>query len=185
MASMQTGVLPFEHRSFEKRRGRTYRPIESIWEGEDAELLERLLQFYPRKSPRRILDATVNGGRFWRGSKRTVVGIDIESAHKPGIVADNTRMPFADAFFDVVVYDPPHIPNQGKDKQKDFNSRFGLVVKSSKNNNYTLSHTFPGFLDEACRVLSPEGILLCKITDYVHNHRYQWAHIELPAAAGK
>src|SRR5437773_1029414 len=182
MASMQTGVLPFEHRSFEKRRGRTYRPIESIWEGEDAELLERLLQFYPRKSPRRILDATVNGGRFWRGSKRTVVGIDIESAHKPGIVADNTRMPFADAFFDVVVYDPPHIPNQGKDKQKDFNSRFGLGVKSTKERGYAFTHTFPPFVAEAYRVLKDEGLLFAKIADYVHDHCYQWAHAELMQA---
>jgi len=179
---MQTGVLPFEHRSFEKRRGRTYRPIESIWEGEDAELLERLLQFYPRKSPRRILDATVNGGRFWRGSKRTVVGIDIESAHKPGIVADNTRMPFADAFFDVVVYDPPHIPNQGKDKQKDFNSRFGLGVKSTKERGYAFTHTFPPFVAEAYRVLKDEGLLFAKIADYVHDHCYQWAHAELMQA---
>src|SRR5216117_1893113 len=183
MASMQTGVLPFEHRSFEKRRGRTYRPIESIWEGEDAELLERLLQFYPRKSPRRILDATVNGGRFWRGSKRTVVGIDIESAHKPGIVADNTRMPFADAFFDVVVYDPPHIPNQGKDKQKDFNTRFGLGGRSPKENAYTFTHLYPPFLSEAYRILISEGVLFCKIADYVHHHQYQWAHIELIQAA--
>jgi len=31
--------------------------------------------------------------------------------------------------------------------------------------------------------LKPEGILLCKITDYIHHHRYQWAHIELINAA--
>src|SRR5947208_6620716 len=55
------------------------------------------------------------------------------------IFADNSRMPFRDACFDVVVYDPPHIPNQGKDKSKDFNTRFGLVLNSSKENNYTFS----------------------------------------------
>ena len=32
---------------------------------------------------------------------------------------------------------------------------------------------------EAYRVLRDEGILLAKIADYVHNHRYQWAHVEL------
>jgi len=41
-----------------------YAPLTSIWYGEDAELLERLLSFYPRRKPRRILDVTVNGGRF-------------------------------------------------------------------------------------------------------------------------
>src|SRR5579885_1585222 len=53
---------------------RQYVPLGSVWEGEDAELLERMLDFYPRKRPKRILDATVNGGRFWRGSNRPVIG---------------------------------------------------------------------------------------------------------------
>ncbi len=160
-----------------------YAPLASVWHGEDAELLERLLNFYPRKPPRRILDAGLNDGRFWRGSYRPVIGIDIEPSHRPNVVADNTAMPFADKSFEVVVYDPPHIPNQGKDREKDFNSRFGLVLRSRKENHYTFTHTFPPFLREAYRVLKPEGVLLCKITDYVHHHRYQWAHIELINAA--
>lgn len=160
-----------------------YAPLASVWFGEDQELLERLLSFYPRKKPRRILDATLNGGRFWRESKRPVLGMDIDIGHRPPIVADNSKMPFRDASFDVVVYDPPHIPNQGRDKSKDFNTRFGLVLRSNKENHYTFTHTFPPFLREAYRVLKPEGILFCKITDYVHHHRYQWAHIEFINAA--
>jgi SAM-dependent methyltransferase len=160
-----------------------YAPPGSVWHGEDADLLERVLSFYPRKFPKRILDATVNGGRFWRGTTRKVIGIDIESCHRPTIIADNTRMPFRDRFFDVVVYDPPHIPNQGKDKSKDFNTRFGLGTRSPKEKGYTFAHTYPPFVREAYRVLKPEGILLCKIADYVHDHRYQWAHIDLLHAA--
>ena len=30
----------------------------------------------------RILDATLNGGRFWRGSNRPVVGLDIQGKHR-------------------------------------------------------------------------------------------------------
>jgi hypothetical protein len=160
-----------------------YDPLASIWFGEDAELLERMLDFYPRSRPARILDATVNTGRFWRGSKRPVFGLDIEIAHRPDIVADNTRMPFRDGAFDVVVYDPPHIPNQGKDNEKDFNRRFGLVLRSPKEREYAFTHTYPPFVSEAWRVLEPEGVLFCKIADYVHHHRYNWAHIDLIAAA--
>jgi SAM-dependent methyltransferase len=160
-----------------------YAPPASVWYGDDAELLEQMLLFYPRKRPRKILDATINDGRFWRGSKRPVVGLDIDPRHRPAIVADNAKMPFRDASFEVVVYDPPHIPNQGRDKSKDFNTRFGLVLRSSKENHYTFSHTFPPFLKEAYRVLGKEGLLLCKITDYVHHHRYQWAHIDFINAA--
>ena len=93
------------------------------------------------------------------------------------------HMPFGNATFDVVVYDPPHVPNQGRDKSKDFNTRFGLVLKSSVENGYNFSHLYPPFVREAYRVLKPEGILLCKIADYVHGHRFQWAHIELVQAA--
>ena len=160
-----------------------YRPLPSVWDSEDADLIERLLAFYPRKRPKRILDAAMNGGRFWRGSSRKIVGLDIERSHRPSIVGDNTTMPFPGKSFDVIVYDPPHIPNQGKDKQKDFNTRFGLGLRSPKEHGYSFAHLYPAFVQEAYRVLKPEGILLCKITDYIHDHQYQWAHVELIQAA--
>jgi len=160
-----------------------YEPLASIWKGTDAELLEGMLCFYPHKRPKRILDATVNAGRFWQGSNRKVVGIDINQKFRPTVVADNRKMPFRDECFDVVVYDPPHIPNQGRDRQKDFNTRFGLVLKSLPENGYNFTHLYPPFVTEAYRVLRDKGVLLCKIADYVHGHRFQWAHVELLKAA--
>ena len=173
-------AAPYE---IQTRSEREYVPLGSVWEGEDSELLERLMDLYPRKRPQKILDATLNSGRFWRGSNRPVVGLDIQGKYRPHVAGDNMLMPFRKESFDVVVYDPPHIPNQGRDNEKDFNVRFGLVVKSSKDNNYSFSHTYPPFLAEAHRVMREEGILFCKITDYIHNHRYQWAHIDLIGAA--
>jgi hypothetical protein len=160
-----------------------YQPLPSVWDGEDAELIEHMLAFYPHKRPKRILDATVNGGRFWRGTKRKIIGLDIAASHRPSIVADNTLMPFADKRFDVVVYDPPHVPNQGKDKQKDFHVRFGLGQRSAKEHGYSFAHLYPAFAQEAYRVLKTDGILLCKITDYIHDHQYQWAHVDFVQAA--
>jgi SAM-dependent methyltransferase len=160
-----------------------YQPLPSVWDGTDAALLERMLDFYPRKRPARILDATVNRGRFWEGSKRPVLGLDIDPKFKPHVVADNRAMPFKHHSFDVIVYDPPHIPNQGKDNKKDFNDRFGLVVKSPASNGYNFTHLYPPFVAEAYRVLRPEGVLLCKMADYVHGHRFQWAHVEFIKAA--
>jgi len=183
---MATALQPLSRSAKGKARTEkvaAYNPLASVWYGEDADLLERMLTFYPRRRPRKILDTTVNGGRFWRGSKRPVIGMDLNPRHHPSLVADNVTMPFGDGSFDVVVYDPPHIPNQGKDNKKDFGTRFGLVLRSSKENHYTFTHTFPPFVREAYRVLREEGVLFCKITDYVHHHRYQWAHIELINAA--
>lgn len=164
----------------DRRESRGYQPLDSVWYGEeDAELIEQLLAFYPRGEPRLILDATVNGGRFWRGSSRPVIGLDIDVRHRPDICADNGALPFASGAFDVVIYDPPHIPNQGRDRSKDFNTRFGLGARSQKENGYSFAHTYPTFMGEAWRVLTSEGLLLCKIVDYIHDHRYQWAHIDL------
>lgn len=168
---------------FPTAKNGTYDPLPSIWLGDDAELLERMLSFYPKKRPKNILDATANEGRFWRGSSRTVVKMDVDRKFKPTIVADNCKMPCKDASFDVVVYDPPHVPNQGRDKSKDFNDRFGLVRKSLAENGYNFTHTFRPFLCEAYRVLRQEGVVFCKITDYVHGHRFQWAHVEIINAA--
>lgn len=163
----------------------TYKPLPSIWYGDDAELLERMLCFYPKKETKRILDATINKGRFWRGSRRKIVGMDINPAYNPDILADHADMPCDDGSFDVVVYDPPHIPNQGNDRSKDFQDRFGLIVKAPAENGYNLTHTFRPFLKEAYRVLRKDGVLFCKIADYVHGHRYQWAHIEVVNAAAE
>jgi SAM-dependent methyltransferase len=177
---LPSGQLEFFASERRASRGRSgYQALPSVWEGTDAELLERMLDFYPRRTPKSILDATVNKGRFWQGSSRPVTGLDIDPAHDPDYVGDNRDMPFQDKSFDVVVYDPPHIPNQGKDKSKDFNSRFGLVLKSSVDQGYNFSHMYPPFVKEAYRVLKPEGVLFCKIADYVHGHRFQWAHIAL------
>jgi len=162
-----------------------YQPLASVWDGLDSELLEKMLDFYPRTQPQLILDATVNTGRFWKGSSRPVVGMDIEAKHRPNLVGNNLRMSFRDNSFDVIVFDPPHIPNQGQDQSKDFNTRFGLVLKSSAQNGYNFSYLYPPFVQEAYRVLKPEGILFCKIADYVHGHRFQWAHVDFIRAAAE
>src|SRR5947199_5987673 len=80
-----------------------YQPLCSIWDGSDAALLELMLDFYPRKPPKLILDATVNAGRFWVGSHRKVIGMDIDPRHQPDVLGDNMQMPFKDSCFDVVV----------------------------------------------------------------------------------
>src|SRR2546430_8869623 len=69
-----------------------YNPISSVWEATDGELIEAMLNFYPTIPPTPILDATYNAGRFWKGSKRRVVSMDIDPRYKPDIVCDNRDM---------------------------------------------------------------------------------------------
>src|SRR5579871_1442208 len=121
----------------------SYEALPSVWAGTDAQLLDRMLRFYPRKPPERILDATANRRRFWKGLSWRIVGMDINACCRPDVVGDNRSMPFADRCFDVVVYDPPHVPNQGRDRTKDFNDRFGLVLKAPAAEGYNFTHLYP------------------------------------------
>jgi hypothetical protein len=165
----------------------TYASISSIWEGSDADLLEVMFGFYASISPEPVLDATYNAGRFWKQSTRQVISMDIEPRHNPMIVGDNRKMMgVPSAHFGAVVYDPPHVGPQGRDKsRKKFDLDFGATVECGKEQNWNLSYLYPPFLKQARRVLKPGGLLLAKITDMVNNHRSKWAHCDFMRMAGE
>ena len=163
-------------------KGHTYRPLPSVWDGEDSILLEQMLSFYPQREPVRILDATVGGWRFWKNSSRPVVGMDLRVRNRPSVVGSSSSMPFRESSFDVVVYDPPHVPNQGKDKLKDFTDRFGLGVRSTKENGYSFAHTFPPFLKEAYQILK-QGCCRRMSQFPFTTTALEWAHVNLIEAA--
>jgi hypothetical protein len=158
----------------------TYEPISSVWENSDGELLERMFDFYSVIPVEPILDATYNAGRFWKSSKREVVSMDIDPAHKPMILGDNRKMKdVPSSHFGTVIYDPPHVGPQGRDKsRKRFDVDFGAKIECGKAHNWNLSYLYPPFLKQAKRVLKHEGLLLAKITDMVNNHRSKWPHAD-------
>lgn len=157
-----------------------YTPLSSVWEGSDKDLIEAMFSFYAAIQPEPILDATHNAGRFWKRSTRRVVSMDIDPQHKPMIVADNRVMKgVRSSQFGAVVYDPPHVGPQGRDKScKRFDVDFGATMPCGAKENWTLSYLYPPFLKQAKRVLKPDGLLLAKITDMVNSHRPRWAHCD-------
>src|SRR5216683_2608763 len=158
----------------------TYEPISSIWERSDGELLEAMFKFYSTIPTEPILDATYNAGRFWKGTKRRVVSMDIDARYKPMIVGDNRTMTgVASSKFGTVIYDPRHVGPQGRDKsRKRFDVDFGARVECGKEHDWNLSYLYPPFLKQAKRVLKPNGLLLAKITDMVNNHKSKWPHCD-------
>ena len=157
-----------------------YKPLSSVWEGTDSALLNAILKFYPVIPVQPILDATYNQGRMWKGTKWEIDSMDIDPQHNPKWLRDNRNMHgVPDSHYGVVVFDPPHVGPQARDKSKKrFDVDFGATIECGKEQNWNLSYYYPDFLKEAKRVLKPEGLLLAKITDMVNNHRSKWPHAD-------
>jgi len=122
-----------------------YEPISSVWESGDSDLLESMFNFYATIPVEPILDATYNAGRFWKGSTREVVSMDIDPRYKPMIVGDNRKMKGVPSWrFGVVVYDPPHVGPQSRDKSKKrFDVDFGATIECGYANGHAAGHKSP------------------------------------------
>lgn len=175
--SVEQTVLP---QGKKQNGGSSYEPLSSVWQGTDGELIEAMLNFYATIAPEPILDATYNAGRFWKSSSREVVSMDIDARYEPMIVGDNREMKGVPSnAFGVVVYDPPHVGPQGRDKSKKrFDVDFGATIECGKEHDWNLSYLYPPFLQQANRVLKADGLLLAKITDMVNNHKSKWPHVD-------
>lgn len=140
----------------------------------DPEVLTTMLRFYA-KSGAEVLDVTANKRRMWNGviHNSRVTYADIDAEMKPDIIADFRNLPCAPNSYDVVIFDPPHLPVAASSlkSDKEFGRRYGLSY-SPKGDN--IKEYFPPFLREAERVLRPEGLIFAKLKDFVHNHAYQW-----------
>jgi len=148
--------------------------LESVWVGRDPGLLDEMLAFYAPLAVR-VVDVCCNERRMWKGSAwaERMIGYDIDPGVCPDVICGWDKLPDADGSVDVLVYDPPHLPVAAASPKsmKRFASSFGLGLSVDADNIETMHAPF---LREAKRVLRPDGILLAKIKDYIHNHRYQW-----------
>jgi SAM-dependent methyltransferase len=148
------------------------RPVSVI--ESDAEALVTLIGLHAPPQPR-ILDVTYNTGAMWNGTPFGPTRMDINPTFKDmglcDITADCRAMPFDDESYEVIVFDPPHITDAGSD------SVMGQRYGSLEGDN--ISEIFQPFLQEAHRVLTPDGIVLVKICDAVHAGRHQWQHVDL------
>jgi SAM-dependent methyltransferase len=164
---------------------RMRRPLSVV--GTDQEALRALLAVHACPEPR-ILDVTHNRGRMWKGLPYTPRRSDRDpTLHEQGFtdtVADFRALPFDDGSFDVIVFDPPHIDHaRGALPSDNWTERYGLKDEGYRAEGTMVVDLFKPFLLEARRVLAPNGMVLAKIADAVHSHRYQWQHIALHDAA--
>jgi hypothetical protein len=141
--------------------------VDSVMVGQDSEIVPALCEFYGGD---RILDCTYGAGRFWRKHRpEGLVTSDLLSG--ADYRADFTFLPFASGFFDIVVFDPPHIRR---------NLRMD-DLRQSVYAFYNLSETprtYVPALKELWRVIVPGGVIIAKIADE-YMRPPPWNHVRL------
>lgn len=154
----------------------------SVYHGRDNEVIPILLDIHCDVADPAILDCTYNTGKMWTGLNYKVTRMDIEPKFEVDVVGDFTAMPFGDASFDVIAFDPPHLPNAAATPfsmvQQRWEEVYGITGQGQGREGDNVSPLFEPFLKEAKRVLVPGGIVIAKISDLVHNHRYQWQQVD-------
>lgn len=147
---------------------------------ENGPLLATAAQLWIRAVDR-VLDVTYGRGAFWADYRPPLLDwhdITIDAV-------DFRSLPEADATYDVVVFDPPYIPQGGRDtstlnrrlgagpnvrEPNGFLERYGLV--DGPRTVPEIEALFAAGMKEASRVLRPGGRLLVKCMDYVCSGQY-------------
>lgn len=130
-----------------------------------------------------VVDCTYGLGNFWSVYRpRRLVAHDLIT---DGV--DFCQLPEADASADVVVFDPPYIPQGGRETstiegprpgggpnirepEGGFLQRYGLFT--GPRSVRELDELVAAGMKEANRILAPSGRLLVKCMDYINGSRY-------------
>lgn len=87
------------------------RPL-SVIDGSDADVIPIILEIHaPKTENLKILDVTYNTGKMWRKLNYQPIKLDIDQTLAVDLYGDFKRLPFIDNSLDVIVFDPPHLPN--------------------------------------------------------------------------
>lgn len=146
----------------------------------DAEALERLILIHSPQPPK-ILDCTYGLGKIWEECPFFPEGrMDIRHLDGVNTVGDFAIMDgVRDNSFNTLVFDPPHLPVHAASEHSSriWEHRYGITGEGEGREGDNVVGLFRPFLLQAKRVLIDDGIVLAKIADIVHNHRYQWQHV--------
>lgn len=149
----------------------------SFTTGPDAVCLDTLIGLHAVAAPV-ILDATFGHGAMWVGSAYAPdLTMDIRDLPRVTNWDDFTVMrTVEDESVDVIVFDPPHLPNAAASAGSSgiWRDRYGITDGDPRRAGDSIAPLFLPFLLQAHRVLRPAGIVLAKIADIIHNHQYQW-----------
>ena len=141
--------------------------------GNNADLMENIAPLWIKENDF-VIDVTFGRGVFWKKLEGLPHrGHDIA---KDGV--DCRNIPYDDRSVDVVVFDPPYRPSHGS-KLDDGN---GLKKAYRLNGLDTINDVVELYRDgiqEATRVLKPNGRMLCKCQDMSYGHRLHLVSLDV------
>ena len=123
-------------------------------------------------------DPTYSKGAFYKGTgiDRPTLRFDIFPQIEDVIKADACKLPLDDSSIGCMMFGPPFLATTGKSLTKGsgnrINRRFGVY-----SNERELHHFYRSALQEAHRVLKPDGILIFKCQDKVSSGKQYFSHV--------
>src|SRR5688572_23276653 len=101
----------------------------SIIMGRDRDVIPVLMSIHATSDKPVILDVTHNTGKMWKGLDYPVIRLDQAAGLPVDTRGDFGRLPFRSQIFDVLVFDPPHLPNHAASKNSSliFKKNYGIT----------------------------------------------------------
>jgi hypothetical protein len=166
----------------------TGRPL-SFDDRSEFEAVRTLIHLHaPECTNPKIFDATWGAGRIWAGQEfepearldqRRLPGVthlgSFTNLLRLTLVSGNVELAAPGGYYHVVAFDPPHMCEAGE-TSKHY-ERFATV-----NDNANITHLYRPFLEQAKRLLVPNGIVLVKVENNAHRGRMQWQAFDFPAS---
>jgi len=120
-------------------------------------------------------DLTFGNGSFWKRQPRPKYCFDVTPLHEGVVQADSRLLPLPACSLNNMVFDPPFLTYVRKGREHNskvaMTSRFGGYYRYDE-----LEDHYRDTLSECYRVLKPNGKLVFKCQDIVHNHRLHCTH---------
>jgi hypothetical protein len=153
----------------------------SAYVANNDEVFPEVIKLYvPAES--KIADVTFGKGVFWKNIDTSLFDLH-PSDIRNGI--DCRKLPYADATFDVVVFDPPYMHTPGGTAHNG-HQNFEQYYANNGSSNHPLKKYHEAVLDlyfsaadEAWRILRVEGRYIVKCQDEVCANQQRLTHVEI------
>ena len=148
--------------------------VKSVVPGKNADVIEQAARLW-LKDTDRVLDMTFGKGAFWKKYRPYhLVEGDLNPTKGDGF--DFRARPEPDETFDVVVLDPPYVSQGGRKTSTipDFTDAYGL--DDAPGTADEIDELVYDGMQEAKRLLVPNGFLFVKTMDYITSGKFHQGH---------